>query len=152
MVLSGRLAHLERVTGTSLFVRGRDGVRLTSAGGALSPYARRLLAPAGETRLAVGVAAEPTVDRLDGWGRGVRVVRTIDETGESLLTDLGVTTVPPSVVARPLRDAPSTDLVAVWRPADEEREEVRALVRGIVRAGQRGLVSFPVEHARGAHK
>jgi DNA-binding transcriptional LysR family regulator len=78
-------------------------------------------------------------------GRSVRVVRTIDETIECIASGLGIVPVPhslisahmpPSVVARPLRQVPNVELVAVWRPEDENLPEVRALVRCVVEASR----------------
>ena len=78
-------------------------------------------------------------------GRSVNVVRTIDETIEYVASGLGLAVVPssivaahmpPTVVARPLHGAPMTDLVAVWRPEDENLPKVRTLIRCVVRASQ----------------
>jgi DNA-binding transcriptional LysR family regulator len=87
---------------------------------------------------------------LLGMGRARLVVRTIDETVESIAVGHGVITVPPSLVAahmpdtvavRPLRDASYAELVAVWRPEDEELPEIRDLVRSLVRAA--GRITVP---------
>jgi DNA-binding transcriptional LysR family regulator len=73
------------------------------------------------------------------------VVRTIDETIEWVASGLGVIPVPsslvsahmpPSVIARPLREVPKTELVAVWWPADESLPHVRFLIRCVVQASQ----------------
>ena len=73
------------------------------------------------------------------------MVHTIDETIECVASGLGVILVPsslvaahmpPSVVARPLRGVPKTELVVVWRPEDESLPRVRALIRCVVQASQ----------------
>jgi DNA-binding transcriptional LysR family regulator len=83
--------------------------------------------------------------RMGKLGRGTHVVRTIDETIECVATGLGVILVPsslvavhmpPSVVARPLRGVPKTELVVVWRPEDEGIPRVRALIRCVVQASR----------------
>lgn len=255
--LSKQVAALERAIGTQLFHREHDGVRLTRAGEALLPYARRILDTAAEAETAVSAAApeltigfwlspgngllpaalaafgklhpdisvalrradwsetwagvearradigllwwpqgcsapflhqallvrdetvvampagHPLADRAEisvtdirdeiildappGWrrslafsrmgrlGRGVHVVRTIDETIEYVASGLGVAVLPssaaashmpPTVTARPLRGVPNTDLVAVWRPDDERLPQARALIRCVVQAAQ----------------
>jgi DNA-binding transcriptional LysR family regulator len=78
-------------------------------------------------------------------GRSVHVVRTIDETIEYVASGLGVAVVPhsvvaahmpPTLVARPLRGARTTEFVAVWRPEDESLPKLRSLIRCVVRACQ----------------
>jgi DNA-binding transcriptional LysR family regulator len=73
------------------------------------------------------------------------VVRTIDETIEWVTSGLGVILVssslvaahmPPSVVARPLRGVPHTELVAVWRPQDESVPHLRSLIGCVVQASK----------------
>jgi DNA-binding transcriptional LysR family regulator len=60
--LSKQVAALERSLGTPLFRREHDGVRLTQAGEALLPFARRILATAAEAEAAVSAAtAELTI-------------------------------------------------------------------------------------------
>jgi DNA-binding transcriptional LysR family regulator len=54
--LSKQVAALERSLGTPLFRREHDGVRLTQAGEALLPFARRILATAAEAEAAVSAA------------------------------------------------------------------------------------------------
>jgi DNA-binding transcriptional LysR family regulator len=256
--LSKQIAALERTLNAPLFHREHGGVRLTRAGQALLPYARRILATASDAEAAVGassaeltigfwlspgngvlpaalarfaalhpgtsvalrradwsepwagvearradlgllwwpegtrasaklgqvlltreqtVVALPATHPLAGkaelspadlrdevildappeWrrslssarmgklGRGVHVVRTIDETIEWVTSGLGVILVPSSlvaahmpatVVARPLRGVPQTELVAVWRPQDESLTHVRSLVRCVMAASQ----------------
>lgn len=86
-----------------------------------------------------------TDSRLGQLGRGVRVVRTIDETVEYVAAGLGVAILPataaaahmpPTVAARPLRGAPKMELAAVWRPEDERHPQARALIRCVVRAAR----------------
>jgi DNA-binding transcriptional LysR family regulator len=82
----------------------------------------------------------PVPNRL---GRAVRVVRTIDETIECIVSGLGVIEVPaslmpahmpPSVVARPLRGVPALELAAVWRHDDENLPQLRSLIQCLVQA------------------
>jgi DNA-binding transcriptional LysR family regulator len=256
--LSKQVAALERVLNAPLFHREHDGVRLTRAGEALLPFARRLLATASDAQAAVSaataeltigfwlspgngllpaalasfatmhpgtsvalrradwsetwagvearradmgllwwpegcktsarlgqvllaseetvlampashpLASQPEVSledlrdevvldapaewrrslsaaRIGRLGRGVHVVRTIDETVEWITSGLGVIAVPsslvsahmpPSVVSRPLRGVPRTELVAVWRPEDESLPLMRSLIRCVVQASQ----------------
>jgi len=255
--LSKQIAALERTLGSPLFLREHDGVRLTRAGEALLPFARRILATASEAEAAVSAASaeltigfwlspgngllptalarftrlhpdasvalrradwsetwagveakradigllwwpegcsasglgqallarEQTVivmpathpltqrdelapedvqdetildappewrrslnaSRMGRLGRSIHVVRTIDETIECVASGLGLAVVPasvvaahmpPTVVARPLRSARMTDLVAVWRPEDENLPKLRSLIRCVVQASQ----------------
>src|SRR5579862_1450279 len=55
--LSKQVAALERTLNAPLFHREHDGVRLTSAGEALLPFARRILETASEAQVAVSAAA-----------------------------------------------------------------------------------------------
>ncbi len=55
--VSRQVGHLERELGARLFARRPDGVRLTRAGEALLPRARRMLATADECRDQVAAAA-----------------------------------------------------------------------------------------------
>jgi DNA-binding transcriptional LysR family regulator len=55
--VSARIAALERSVGLELFARSTRGVRLTAAGQALDPYARRCVALAEEGRLSARAAA-----------------------------------------------------------------------------------------------
>jgi DNA-binding transcriptional LysR family regulator len=276
--LSKQVAALEQTLGTPLFRREHDGVRLTRAGEALLPLARRILATAAEAEAAVSAAsAELTIgfwlspglgllpdalarfarlhpdagvalrraewsDALAGvearradigllwwpegcsapalgqvvlgqvvlareetviampathplaqrdevlpadirdetvldappeWrrslnvppigklGRRVHVVRTIDESVENVVSGLGLAIVPfsvvgahmpPTIVARPLRGLPRTELVAVWRQEDKGVGGVggvggvphmRSLIRCVVQAAQAVLPGLP---------
>jgi DNA-binding transcriptional LysR family regulator len=82
-----------------------------------------------------------------GMGRSFHVVRTIDETIETVAVGIGVIAVPPSLVAahmaahvpgevitRPFREAYLAELIAVWRPEDDELPELRTMIRCLVRA------------------
>jgi DNA-binding transcriptional LysR family regulator len=70
--LSKQVAALERSVGSPLFHREHDGVRLTRAGEALLPYARRMLAMAAEAETAVSVAgAELTIGFWLSPGNGL---------------------------------------------------------------------------------
>lgn len=98
------------------------------------------------------MAAAPFTDIL---GRSVRIVRTIDETIESVASGLGVIPVPrslitahmpPPVVARPLRGVPNAELVAIWRHEDESLAPVRSLIECVVQASKTALAG----HASGA--
>ena len=98
------------------------------------------------------VASAPFTDIL---GRSVRIVRTIDETIESVASGLGVIPVPrslitahmpPPVVARPLRGVPNAELVAVWRREDESLAPVRSLIECVVKASRTTLA----DHGPGA--
>src|SRR6478672_1329038 len=55
--VSRQVGHLERELGARLFARRPDGVRLTRAGEALLPRARRMLATADECRDTVAAVA-----------------------------------------------------------------------------------------------
>jgi DNA-binding transcriptional LysR family regulator len=70
--LSKQIAALERSVGTPLFRREHDGARLTRAGEALLPSARRLLDIAAEAEGAVSVAlAELTIGFWLSPGNGL---------------------------------------------------------------------------------
>lgn len=70
--LSKQVAALERAIGTQLFHREHDGVRLTRAGEALLPFARRILDTASEAEAAVGTtAAELTIGFWLSPGNGL---------------------------------------------------------------------------------
>jgi DNA-binding transcriptional LysR family regulator len=85
------------------------------------------------------------VSRIGKLGRRVQVVRTIDETIEHVMSGLGLAVVPSSVVAahmpstivaRPVRGVPKTELVAVWRQEDKSLPHLRSLIRCVVQAAQ----------------
>jgi len=62
--VTARIQALERAIGTSLFVRGRAGSRLTEAGRALLPYVDRALTAVAAGRRAVGDVASGSGGRL----------------------------------------------------------------------------------------
>ena len=62
--VTARIQALERAIGTSLFVRGRAGSRLTEAGRALLPYVQRALTAVAAGRRAVGDVASGSGGRL----------------------------------------------------------------------------------------
>jgi DNA-binding transcriptional LysR family regulator len=70
--LSKQIAALERTLDIQLFRREHDGVRLTRAGEALLPFARRILATAAEAEAAVSAAsAELTIGFWLSPGNGL---------------------------------------------------------------------------------
>jgi DNA-binding transcriptional LysR family regulator len=92
-------------------------------------------------------------------GRSVRIVRTIDETIESVASGLGVIPVPrslitahmpPPVIARPLRGVPDAELVAVWRREDEGQASVRSLIECVVQASRTALAGAAAGGLNGA--
>ncbi|MGW4335930.1 LysR family transcriptional regulator [Rhodococcus koreensis] len=84
--LSKQIASLERHLGVQLFHRVRDGVRLTSAGEALLPYARDVLAISDQAEKAVRTAASRVDELTIGFwlapGGGV-IDRTLREFKQS---------------------------------------------------------------------
>src|SRR5690348_704612 len=62
--LSQQIALLEKEIGTPLFDRSRRTIRLTAAGAALLPEARRLLGDLDETVRMVRTVGEATAGRL----------------------------------------------------------------------------------------
>jgi DNA-binding transcriptional LysR family regulator len=83
--------------------------------------------------------------RMGRLGRGVHMVRTLDETIEYVASGVGVGVVPssvaaahmpPTVTARPLRGAREVEFVAVWRPESENLPNVRSLIRCVVLAAR----------------
>ena len=79
--ISKRIAQLERIVGTRLLVRGRQGVQVTAAGATFLEHARGLLS-----------AAERMADDMAAYGHGVRgQVRVLAPTtlmAESLANDV----------------------------------------------------------------
>lgn len=62
--VTARIQSLERAVGSSLFVRGRTGSRLTEAGRALLPHAHRALSAVAAAREAVGDVVSGSGGRL----------------------------------------------------------------------------------------
>lgn len=75
--LSQQIQLLEQELGATLFERSRRGVVLTSAGEALLPYARRLIAQFREARL--------VVEELSGFQRGQLTVGVVQSVNITLM-------------------------------------------------------------------
>lgn len=73
--LSKRIARLETLLGTDLFLRGGNGVRLTEAGRRFLPPARQALAAAAAA-VAVAVGEDRPL-RVDVWGHLYAPMRTL---------------------------------------------------------------------------
>jgi DNA-binding transcriptional LysR family regulator len=75
--VSTRIAHLERLFGTPLFVRSNSGMSLTREGEILRTHAYRLLRSFEDTRAALGSKDQPAMLRI-GFVPSIRTSRVVD--------------------------------------------------------------------------
>lgn len=146
--LSQQIALLEKDLGATLFDRSRRAVRLTAAGAALLPEARRLLADLDDTARLVRRVAEGSVGRLSvGFVpsaiNGVLSDLLRDFRARHPDVDLTLQERAPDALLRAVHDR-SLDLAVLYLPVDEPDLAHRWL------ASEELLLALPEHHPAAA--